>query len=287
MPKRIKEVDEYKKVELEAEVVKALNEIGKRLEDAQATVESLETSLKAAKAEQGQLESELIELLGYAEQQGKWIAETQERVISITLYSQQKSVSWKSLYDLVYGKLNAQTKKVVDEQVEALKEAAGLMKKRLVKVLKKEGSMQKEGNIWAIIQQGWESLKTYLIEAFTKLKTALMDMIRGSAEIDSTLTEIEAVIAEAPPLGTEAEEAVEEMHLAKMRREANEQIERNRRKWTVVDIMNPSIGIIEYQLIVGDSAEELINNMLSCLQDEHGMDEEEALEAVNASIRRY
>lgn len=286
MPKRIKEVDEYKKVELESAVVKALDEIGRRLEDAQATVASLEISLKAAKTQEGQLESELIELLDCAEQQGKWIVETQQRVISVTLYSQQKSVSWKSLHDLVYGKLNAQTKRIIDEQVTTLKEAAGLMKKRLVKVLKKEGSMQKEGNIWAIIQQGWEDLKAYLSEAFTKLKTALMDMIRGSAEIDNTLTEIEAVIAEAPPLGTEAEEVVEEMYLAKMRKEADEQIVR-KRIWTEVDIMNPSIGTIEYQLIVEDSAEELVGSMLSCLQDEHGMDEEEALEVVNASIRRY
>lgn len=286
MPKRIKEVDEYKKVELESAVIKAFDEIGRRLEDAQATVASLEISLKAAKTQEGQLESELIELLDCAEQQGKWIVETQQRVISVTLYSQQKSVSWKSLHDLVYGKLNAQTKRIIDEQVTTLKEAAGLMKKRLVKVLKKEGGMQKEGNIWAIIQQGWEDLKAYLSEAFTKLKTALMDMIRGSAEIDNTLTEIEAVIAEAPPLGTEAEEVVEEMYLAKMRKEADEQIVR-KRIWTEVDIMNPSIGTIEYQLIVEDSAEELVGSMLSCLQDEHGMDEEEALEVVNASIRRY
>ncbi len=175
----------------EPKTIEAFNDVSTRIESAQATIASLKMDLKEAQAKEGQLNSELLQLLELTEREGKWLYETQQRVAKITLYSQQKNVSWKTLYDLVYNKLNTQIKNIVDVEVQKLKEQAGVAKRETIKIMKKEGSL------WSLVQEGWGKLKSILGGILNDMKTALLNIFKGSAQIDETLNEIEEIIVEA------------------------------------------------------------------------------------------
>lgn len=147
---------------LDPQTKRKLTDLVTKYSQIEAEVTKLKAQIEQYEKEMGELKDEIINVLDLADRIGSYVVDGKAYIIKLSLYMQQKGISWKDKYELAYSKLNGTLKKILDEEIEKAKEEAGQFMQKRIDIKWKKESEEGEGFITRMWKKLVEAFKWFL-----------------------------------------------------------------------------------------------------------------------------